>query len=47
LLRIVDGFFYYLVAAVALAGTLKWQRLGDLAAETVVVMRKKNADEPS
>lgn len=47
LLRIVDSFFYYLVAAVALAGTLKWQRLGDLAAETVVVRRKKNADGPS
>jgi uncharacterized RDD family membrane protein YckC len=46
LLRIVDSFFYYLVAAVSLAGTLKWQRLGDLAAETVVVMRKKNADTP-
>jgi uncharacterized RDD family membrane protein YckC len=40
MLRIVDGFFYYLVAAVSVAGTLKWQRLGDLAAETVVVMRK-------
>ncbi len=47
LLRIVDGFFYYLVAAVSLAGTLKWQRLGDLAAETVVVVRKKNAEEQS
>jgi uncharacterized RDD family membrane protein YckC len=47
LLRIVDSFFYYLVAAVSLAGTLKWQRLGDLAAETVVVKRKKNAEIPS
>jgi uncharacterized RDD family membrane protein YckC len=47
LLRIVDSFFYYLVAAVSLAGTLKWQRLGDLAAETVVVVRKKNAEIPS
>lgn len=37
LLRIVDCFFYYLVATIALAGTRKWQRLGDLAAETVVV----------
>ncbi len=44
LMRIVDGFFYYLVATVALAGTLKWQRLGDLAAETVVVVRKKNTE---
>jgi uncharacterized RDD family membrane protein YckC len=47
LLRIVDSFFYYLVAAVSLAGTLKWQRLGDLAAETVVVRRRKNAEGPS
>jgi len=47
LLRIVDGFFYYLVAAVSMAGTLKWQRLGDLAAGTVVVMRKKDANAPS
>lgn len=37
LLRIVDMFFYYLPAAVAIAATVKWQRLGDLAAETVVV----------
>ncbi len=44
LLRIVDGFFYYLVATVSLAGTLKWQRLGDLAAETVVVVRKKKGE---
>jgi len=35
----VDSFFYYLVAVIALAGTLKWQRLGDLAADTVVVRR--------
>jgi len=41
LMRIVDCFFYYLVAAVAMSGTLKWQRLGDLVAETVVVRRKK------
>lgn len=37
LLRIVDAFFYYLVAVISLAGTLKWQRIGDLVAETVVV----------
>jgi uncharacterized RDD family membrane protein YckC len=41
LMRIVDCFFYYLVAAVAMSGTLKWQRLGDLVAETVVVKKKK------
>ena len=37
LLWIVDAFFYYLVAAISLAGTSKWQRLGDLVAETVVM----------
>jgi len=41
LLRIVDAFFYYLVAAISVAGTSKWQRLGDLVAETVVVRDKK------
>jgi uncharacterized RDD family membrane protein YckC len=45
LLRIADAFFYYLVGAVSLAGTLKWQRLGDMAAETVVV-RKKTRGAP-
>jgi uncharacterized RDD family membrane protein YckC len=39
-MRIIDGFFYYLVAAVAMAGTLKWQRLGDIVAGTVVVRDK-------
>jgi len=43
LLRIVDAFFYYLVAMIALAGTIKWQLLGDLVAETVVVKEKKGA----
>lgn len=37
LMRIVDIFFYYLVAVVLMAGTMKWQRLGDIVAETVVV----------
>ena len=41
LLRIVDAFFYYLVATVLLAGTVKWQRIGDVAAETVVVKEKR------
>ncbi len=42
LLRIVDGFFYYLVAVIALAGALHWQRLGDLVAETIVVRRPRS-----
>jgi uncharacterized RDD family membrane protein YckC len=41
LLRIFDSFpLYYLVGAVSLAGTLKWQRIGDRAADTVVVLKK-------
>ncbi len=40
LLRIVDAFFYYLVASVVLAATFKWQRLGDMAADTVVVRKR-------
>jgi len=43
LMWIVDGFFYYLVAAVAMAGTMKWQRLGDLVAGTVVVRDKRRS----
>ncbi len=40
LMRIVDSFFYYLVAGVTMAGTMKWQRLGDLVAGTVVIRDK-------
>lgn len=40
LMRIIDSFFYYLVAVVSMAGTLKWQRLGDIVAGTVVVRKK-------
>lgn len=41
LLRIIDSFFYYLVGTIAITGTLKWQRLGDLVAGTVVVRDKR------
>lgn len=37
LLRIADAFFGYLVGVVAMAASVKWQRIGDEAAETVVV----------
>lgn len=38
LMRIVDVFFfYYLVGVVSIVGTMKWQRLGDIVAGTVVV----------
>ncbi|NWF51599.1 MAG: RDD family protein [Nitrospirae bacterium] len=42
LLRIVDNFFYYyLIGVIAITGTLKWQRLGDLVAGTIVVIDKR------
>ena len=37
ILRIVDGFFFYLVAAIAVWVSKKRQRLGDMAAHTIVV----------
>jgi uncharacterized RDD family membrane protein YckC len=37
LLLIVDGFFYFLVGLILVALTEQWQRLGDLAARTIVV----------
>ena len=40
LLRIADAFFYHIVALVSLAATFKWQRIGDLVADTVVVKEK-------
>lgn len=46
ILRVVDSWFYYLVAAVSVGATLKWQRLGDLAAGTVVI-RSRKAQSPS
>ncbi len=42
LLRIIDGLFYYFVGVISITATLKWQRLGDLAAETVVVRDSTN-----
>jgi uncharacterized RDD family membrane protein YckC len=41
LLRIADAFFYHIVALISLAATFKWQRIGDLVAETVVVKEKR------
>jgi len=37
LLRVVDLFFYYGVGLVTAVATMKWQRLEDIVAETVVV----------
>jgi uncharacterized RDD family membrane protein YckC len=36
-LRIIDGFFFYLVAVILIAVSKKHQRLGDMAAGTLVV----------
>ncbi|GAB7046803.1 RDD family protein [Catenuloplanes indicus] len=36
-LRVVDGMFFYLVAFIAVLANGKRQRLGDMAAKTVVV----------
>lgn len=39
LLRIVDGFFFYLVAFVSVLASSKRRRLGDMAAGTLVVRK--------
>jgi uncharacterized RDD family membrane protein YckC len=44
LLRIVDGFFFYLVGAIVVWVSKGRQRLGDMAAHTLVV---KTAAEPA
>jgi uncharacterized RDD family membrane protein YckC len=36
-LRIIDGFFFYLVGAIVIWASKKKQRLGDMAAKTLVV----------
>jgi uncharacterized RDD family membrane protein YckC/uncharacterized protein YndB with AHSA1/START domain len=43
LLTFVDGFFNFLVGALLVALTDNWQRLGDLAARTIVVVDEKPA----
>lgn len=37
LLRIVDGFFFYLVGLIVMLATQRKQRVGDVAAKTIVV----------
>ncbi len=46
LLRIVDGFIFYLVAAIAVATSDKKQRIGDRVARTVVIRAPKKIDTP-
>lgn len=43
LLRIVDGFFIYLIGAILIWTSEKRQRLGDMAAHTIVVRAEKKA----
>jgi uncharacterized RDD family membrane protein YckC len=40
ILRIIDGFFFYLVGAIVVWTSKKKQRLGDMAAHTLVVSAK-------
>jgi uncharacterized RDD family membrane protein YckC len=40
ILRIIDGFFFYLVGAIVVWVSKKKQRLGDMAAHTLVVSAK-------
>jgi uncharacterized RDD family membrane protein YckC len=39
ILRIVDGFFFYLVGAIVVWTSKKRQRLGDMVAHTLVVRK--------
>jgi uncharacterized RDD family membrane protein YckC len=41
LLKIVDGFFQFMVGIMVVAFTEKWQRVGDLAAKTIVIRAEK------
>ena len=43
LLTLVDGFFSFMVGALLVALTENWQRLGDMAARTIVVVDQKPA----
>jgi uncharacterized RDD family membrane protein YckC len=43
LLTLADGFFSFMVGALLVALTENWQRLGDLAARTIVVVDEKPA----
>jgi uncharacterized RDD family membrane protein YckC len=43
MLSFVDGFFSFLVGALLVALTENWQRLGDMAARTIVVIDEKPA----
>ena len=45
LLKFVDGFFNFMVGVLLVALTENWQRVGDMAARTVVInIRKRNSE---
>lgn len=44
LLRIIDGFIFYLVAVIAMAMSDKKQRIGDRVARTVVIRAPKHVN---
>lgn len=41
-LKFVDGFFNYMVGILIVALTENWQRVGDMAARTVVIQAKSH-----
>jgi len=45
LLKFVDGFFNFMIGVLVAALTEHWQRVGDLAARTVVVRHVRRADD--
>ncbi|HEX8645845.1 MAG TPA: RDD family protein [Thermoleophilaceae bacterium] len=47
LLRVVDGFFFYLVGLIAVIATKNKQRVGDLAAGTFVVRKEREGQPPA
>ncbi len=46
ILKIVDGFFNFLVGIIVVAFTENWQRVGDLVARTIVIHEKQASHLP-
>jgi uncharacterized RDD family membrane protein YckC len=44
LLKLVDGFFNFLIGILMVAFTAEWQRLGDMAARTVVIRVRRHSE---
>jgi uncharacterized RDD family membrane protein YckC len=45
-LRVVDGFFNFMVGLLVTALSENWQRVGDMAARTIVVRAGGSASRP-